>query len=58
VRKGYVASVPALPGCVSRATLVRKLLQTSARQSSFMLRIVERPGDPVPQEDSVEYVEL
>ena len=48
---GFVASVPVLPGCIS---------QGDSRDEAIDLYIEDclLAGDPVPQEDSREYVEL
>ncbi len=46
---GYVASVPALPGCVSQGdTRIEAHATISARLSSFMWRIVSSPETPFP----------
>jgi predicted RNase H-like HicB family nuclease len=47
---GFVASVPVLPGCVSQGN--------SREAVDLYVEDCRLAGDPIPQENSVEYVEL
>jgi predicted RNase H-like HicB family nuclease len=55
---GYVASVPVLPGCVSQGNTRDEALKNIEEAIELYVDDCRRAGDPVPQEDSLEYVEL
>jgi predicted RNase H-like HicB family nuclease len=55
---GYVASVPVLPGCVSQGNSREEALKNIEEAIELYVDDCQRAGDPVPQEDSLEYVEL
>ena len=55
---GYVVSVPALPGCVSEGDNRAEALKNIREAIELYVEDCRLAGDPVPQEDSVEYVEL
>jgi predicted RNase H-like HicB family nuclease len=55
---GYVASVPVLPGCVSQGDTRVEALANIREAIDLYIEDCRLAGDPVPQEDSVEYVEL
>lgn len=55
---GYVAAVPVLPGCVSQGDTREETLANIREAIELYVEDCRAAGDPVPQEDSVEYVEL
>lgn len=55
---GFVVSVPALPGCVSQGDTKNEALANIEEAIELYLEDCEAAGDPIPQEDSLEYVEL
>ncbi len=55
---GYVAAVPILPGCVSQGDTREEALRNIREAIELYVEDCLVAGDPVPQEDSVEYVEL
>jgi len=55
---GYVASVPVLPGCVSQGHTRGEALANIREAIDLYIEDCLLAGDPVPEEDSVEYVEL
>lgn len=55
---GFVVSVPVLPGCVSQGD-TRDEARANIREAvELYVEDCRLAGDPVPEEDSVEYVEL
>ena len=55
---GYVASVPVLPGCVSQGDTREEALTNIREAIDLYIEDCRMAGDPVPEEDSLEYVEL
>jgi predicted RNase H-like HicB family nuclease len=55
---GYVAVVPALPGCVSQGDSRKEALKNIAEAIQVYLEDVKAAGEPVPVEDEREYVEV
>ena len=55
---GFVASVPVLPGCVSQGDDRADALKNILEAVELYVEDCRASGDPVPQEDSLEYVEL
>ena len=50
--------VPALPGCVSQGDNREEALGNIREAINLYIETCREIGDPVPQEDSLEYVEL
>jgi len=55
---GFVVSVPVLPGCVSQGDTRAEAMANIAEAVELYVEDCLAAGDPVPQEDSLEYVEL
>jgi predicted RNase H-like HicB family nuclease len=55
---GYVATVPALPGCVSQGDSREEALRNIEEAIGLYLEDVEAAGEPIPVEDGREYVEV
>lgn len=55
---GYVVSVPVLPGCVSQGDTRDEALANIREAMELYIEDCRLAGDPIPEEDSVEYVEL
>lgn len=55
---GYVASVPALPGCVSQGDSREEALKNIEEAIEVYLEDVKAAGEPIPAEDGREYVEV
>ena len=55
---GYVASVPALPGCVSQGDSREEALKNIEEAIELYLEDVKAAGEPIPAEDGREYVEV
>ncbi len=55
---GYVATVPALPGCVSQADTREEALANIQEAADLYVEDCIVSGDPVPTETGKEYVEL
>lgn len=55
---GFVASVPVLPGCVSQGDSREEALRNISEAMELYIEDCRLAGDPVPEEDSLEYVEL
>lgn len=55
---GYVATVPALPGCVSQGDSRDQALANIEEAIEVYLEDVEAAGEPIPVEDGREYVEV
>jgi len=54
---GYVATVPALPGCVSQGK-TREEVTRNIREADLYIEDCIAAGDPVPTEAGREYFEL
>ena len=55
---GYVATVPALPGCVSQGDTRDDVLANIREAIELYVEDCRAAGDPVPAEGGREYVEL
>jgi predicted RNase H-like HicB family nuclease len=55
---GYVASVPALPGCVSQGDTRSESLDNIKEAIELYLEDVQAAGEPLPVEENLEYVEV
>ena len=55
---GFVATVPVLPGCVSQGDTREEALENIREAMDLYIEDCRLTGDPVPVEDSIEYVEL
>ena len=55
---GYVASVPLLPGCVSQGDSREEALDNIREAIELYVEDCQAAGDPVPLEESREFVEL
>ena len=55
---GYVAIVPAMPGCVSQGDIRAEVLKNIKEAMELYLQDVREGGDPIPVEADHEYVEV
>ncbi len=55
---GYVAVVPALPGCVSQGDTRQQALDNAREAAELYVEDCIAAGDPVPTEAGREYIEL
>jgi len=55
---GYVASVPALPGCVSQGDDRNQALENIREAIDLYIEDCREAGDPVPTEAGKEFVEV
>ncbi len=55
---GYVASVPALPGCVSQGDNRAETLRNIREAVELYVEDCRAAGDPVPVESGKEFVEV
>ena len=55
---GYVASVPALPGCVSQGDTRAQVLANIREAIDLYVEDCREAGDPVPTEAGKEFVEV
>lgn len=55
---GYVASVPALPGCVSQGDTRDEVMKNIGEAADLYIEDCIASGDPVPTEAGREYFEL
>jgi len=55
---GYVAVVPALPGCVSQGDTRAEALKDIEEAIELYLEDVREAGEPIPVESDREYVEV
>lgn len=55
---GYVAVVPALPGCVSQGDTRAEALKNIEEAMELYLEDVREAGEPIPVESDREYVEV
>lgn len=55
---GYVATVPALPGCVSQGDSREEALRNIGEAIELYLEDVKAAGESIPSEDGREYVEV
>ena len=56
--EGYVATVPALPGCVSQGDTRIEALTNIREAIEVYLEDCREAGDPIPTEAGREYVDL
>jgi len=55
---GYVASVPALPGCVSQGDTRAQALANIREAIELYIEDCRAAGDPIPTEAGKEFVEI
>jgi len=55
---GYVASVPALPGCISQGDNRAETLKNISEAIKLYIEDCREAGDPVPTEAGKEFVEI
>jgi predicted RNase H-like HicB family nuclease len=55
---GYVVVVPALPGCVSQGESRAEALANIREAIELYLEDCRAAGDPIPNEDGKEFVEV
>jgi predicted RNase H-like HicB family nuclease len=55
---GYVATVPALPGCVSQGDTREDVLKNIEEAIELYVEDIQAAGEPVPVEADREYVEV
>jgi predicted RNase H-like HicB family nuclease len=55
---GYVATVPALPGCVSQGNSREEALRNIGEAIELYLEDIKAAGESIPSEDGREYVEV
>ena len=55
---GYVATVPALPGCVSQGDTRAEALKNIEEAIELYLEDIRDAGEPIPVESDREYVEV
>ena len=55
---GYVASVPALPGCVSQGDTRQQTMDNIREAIELYVEDCRDAGDPVPTESGKEFVEV
>lgn len=55
---GYVASVPAMPGCVSQGDTRSEALANVRDAIGLYIEDCRDAGDPVPTEDGKEFIEV
>ena len=55
---GYVATVPALPGCVSQGDTRDEVIANIREAIEVYLEDCQEVGDPIPTEEGREYVDL
>jgi predicted RNase H-like HicB family nuclease len=55
---GYVASVPALPGCVSQGDTRAESLSNSREAIELYLDDCRANGDPIPTEAGKEFIDV
>ena len=55
---GFVASVPALPGCVSQGDSRQEALLNIREAIELYIEDCREAGDPVPEEAGREYIEV
>jgi predicted RNase H-like HicB family nuclease len=55
---GYVASVPALPGCVSQGDTRDEVMKNIREAADLYIEDCIAAGDPVPTEAGREYFDL
>jgi predicted RNase H-like HicB family nuclease len=55
---GYVATVPALPGCVSQGDTRAEVMRNIREAADLYIEDCIAVGDPVPTEAGREHVEL
>lgn len=55
---GYVASVPALPGCISQGATRAETISNIREAIELYIEDCREAGDPVPVEAGKEFVEV
>ena len=55
---GFVAHIPALPGCVSQGDTRQEALENIREAADLYVQDCRESGDPVPSEAGREFVEV
>ncbi len=55
---GYVASVPALPGCVSQGDTRQEAMANIREAVELYVEDCRDAGDPIPTEAGIEFIEV
>ena len=55
---GYVANIPALPGCVSQGDTREEVMANILEAAEVYIEDCIQAGDPVPTEAGKDYIEL
>lgn len=55
---GYIATVPALPGCVSQGNSKKEALDNILEAAELWIEDCVESGEAVPTEDGKEFIEL
>lgn len=55
---GFVVWVPVLPGCVTQGDTRDEAMANIREAIELYIEDCRAAGDPIPEEDSLEYVEL
>jgi predicted RNase H-like HicB family nuclease len=55
---GFVATVPALPGCVSQGNTRNEAMENILEAANLYIEDCIAAGDPIPTEAGREYLEL
>ena len=56
--KGYVVSVPALPGCVTQGNTRADALSNIKEAIKLYIEDCREAGDPIPTEEGKEFLEI
>ena len=56
--KGYVVSIPALPGCISQGDTRMEAMDNIREALKLYLDDCREAGDPIPTEDGKEFLEI
>ena len=51
--RGYTATVPALPGCISVGDTIEEALENARDAIELWIRMARNKGEPVPQDFTV-----
>ena len=55
---GFVAKVPALPGCVTQGDTREEVLRNVREAIELYIEDCQEAGDPVPQEAGREFIDI
>ena len=56
--KGYIVSIPALPGCISQGNTRMEAMDNIREALRLYLDDCREAGDPIPTEDGKEFLEI